>query len=647
MNKGKCLVALFCVVCLLNYIPTAWAQEAAQGIIRIACISNLSEMSDIQLYITNGDVYIRAEDAALLSGFQLTGQTQFSRADLSVAISSGLVFNNTYWLPLEDTLRRLKTEVDQLGGGLVFTGSKTLPQELFSLADQYMDNREVFNLISNENVLVTSGVLASLYHRLTTFSIAQSLTGEYDRKMYADLISKILKLNEDSTLLNTLSESVDISKKLTKLKAAEFGLENPTDDDWMRLYAEGKISDAGMVVSVYGDVMDPVSYFLKQAGSEYTLEGLDVCSQIELLSNIRNMINCEEFAANMLLLTYAQDALPSGMSIRDYIPNAAMDAVDDVRTFVKEMDHVNMLLEVLEEEAEHVVFSTLYEIVNDKIAIGKVPKLAAKAMGKAIDKAMPDIKSGMDYIEKVYYLSLIQEKLPALYDVYRASTLSAVNAKYTVILYLRIMQVAYELCIENGITQADNVFIQNMENALTKFASISDAELAKGNITNDKIDVHALIPIDKGSPDLIPQLREYAENCGAMNAVLCDLDFDGEPELLASTDVGHVGFWCEVVDIEDDGLHLSQYTVPLGDGLRLCRQENGKPVWIDVFDEAFQGEFVWRASILSYNPEDGVMLKEEVDTWIEDIRTVNMFEYSFPDEWINAVNDYQTLETIN
>lgn len=649
MNKRRIWAVMLCVIGLMSCAPAAWAQ----GMIRVACISNMAEMSDLALYVTGGDVYIRAEDAQQLSGFKAGGQAEFFRAGLRVDITSGLVIDNTYWLPLEDTLRRLKTQVDQVGGGLVFTGRKTLPQELFAKTDRYMDNREAFNLVSGNRVLIAGGVLASMYHRLTSFSLAQTLTGAYDRKMYADLLGDILRLKEEHPMLKPFKQSTDITKILTKLKAAEFGLENPKDEDWMRLYAEGKIGDAGMVMVAYGNVMDPVSYLMKRTGSEETLKGLDVHSQLKLMDDIRSMIACEELAANMLLLTYAQDALPSGVSIGDYVPDAAVDAIDDVRTFVQDMDHVDALIEVLQEEAELALFSTVHELVN-KAAMGKTPKLAgnapklaAKAMGKAIDAAMPDAASGMDYMEKLLYLSRLQEKLPALYDVYRGSTLSVVNAKYTTMLYLRIMQTAYELCVEEGVIEADEAFMQDMDDALAALASVSDAELRRGDVVNDRIDVQALIPIESGSLDVIPQLREYAEKQGATNAVLCDLDFDGEPELVTSSHVGvHMGFSCEIVDVEDGELLVSYegYNIPLGDSLRLYRRADGTLVWFEVFEEAYQGEFVRRVSRLTYDADSGVMQEDETNEGLEEIRAVNMVLYSFPDQWIEAVEDYQTLE---
>ena len=87
---------------------------------------------------------------------------------------------------------------------------------------------------------------------------------------------------------------------------------------------------------------------------------------------------------------------------------------------------------------------------------------------------------------------------------------------------------------------------------------------------------------------------------------LCDLDLDGNMEVLVSDMVNHGGWQCDVYTLTENGLEFVCTMVPpLGNSLVLKVLDNGQPHWFRVEDEAWQGYQIREISAFNFSVESG------------------------------------------
>lgn len=90
------------------------------------------------------------------------------------------------------------------------------------------------------------------------------------------------------------------------------------------------------------------------------------------------------------------------------------------------------------------------------------------------------------------------------------------------------------------------------------------------------------------------------------NFALCDLDFDGNMEVIISDMAEHSGWICDIYTLKDGQLeHITSTKLPLGESLMLKVKHDGTPCWFILDEEAWQGYSITEIRALHFTPEEG------------------------------------------
>ena len=198
----------------------------------------------------------------------------------------------------------------------------------------------------------------------------------------------------------------------------------------------------------------------------------------------------------MLGFTYTQEALDAREIQPLYAPAEAIAAIRRILTYAQETDKTEVVLQALRDEAANVLVGTGESLVYNLIARGPTPRIAAYILGEVNEALFPEIAMAMDGVEAYGYLAELQSYLPSLYAMYRESPYTAINAKYTTLFYLRIVQLAFEKCVDAGIIEAgDYDFSATLEDAILEIAAIDDDDILPKSFTNDQIEADTLLSI--------------------------------------------------------------------------------------------------------------------------------------------------------
>lgn len=511
-RKISTIILLVCVLfgSCLNPLAGASAQNT-EGVYTVGCLSNLLNQTSLQVYVVGKRAFMRCGDAASLSGYTLLHTDNegavFSRAGSKVSQNQILVHDSDVWVQIDDTMNKLRTKVTQEGSILAFHAQEHTRQDLFNLTDVYMEEGQ-YNLSENTNALLTvAGDLATLYNRLEGLQFYETMTGVYDVRKYNQVLKLIIDSSGSPDIVNLFTETNTIGKNLKTLQNYEFG--SLSSDEMMELYRQGQIGDAGMVISIYNDLVDPVSYFIKNViNDEFSIGGLDLSAQLELYQNISAILSCNELYTNMVLYTFSKEDYQKAikgvkLSLQElmggsygpfpdcYLPGTAGRAIEQVERFAKSIDYTKLLEEVAKQEIGTVGIETALNLLKTKN-----PYSILVSMQKLFNKyVFSDTVDTIDYMESYKYLVRLQKGLPELYRRYKNCDDTAINAKYCTLLYMRICQTAYEESINKGLVEAGvhNLGKQISED-MKKVIAISDSDLL-GFEGNNRIDTQELLSI--------------------------------------------------------------------------------------------------------------------------------------------------------
>jgi len=113
-------------------------------------------------------------------------------------------------------------------------------------------------------------------------------------------------------------------------------------------------------------------------------------------------------------------------------------------------------------------------------------------------------------------------------------------------------------------------------------------------------------------------------------AAMCDLDFDGMPEVIACYSVGRWGTDCDVIDLVGDQIHTAR--VRIDRELELNLTSSGELCWTNVYSDAAQGwenNGVYKLVYREGGAVDRITLLDHAHFW----------DMTVPPEWIPAVTD--------
>ena len=520
---------VFLIALVLNMIPGSHAfarQDHAEAVvITLECASNLARITNVDLCVQTDQVWIRAEDAASLSGFSASagssGACIFTRGPLRIVQQQCRAYQDDLWVALEEGL-------------LLFQGREHTSYELFAITDKTIGkgqyNLSEFNDLDQFEWLTR---LASLYNRLVKLKFFESVLGIYDIEQYRNALKMVINPGKSGELFALLKEMDSTAKELNTLLEFEHG--KLSEEELMDLYCQGELGDWGAVISMYKNFSNPVDYFLKKAiGEQYSVSGLGWADQLALYQNINAFLNCEQLYSNMINYAYSGEAYKTatkGVSLpwdetmdgtdqfpERFLPSTAQLAVKDMRKFFETVRYEDLLVQVIRKEIETVTVETLVDYLEKELMF---PSRILVSMQKLINEVLfQDVTDLIDYMETFLYLCNLQKGLPGLYERYRACDATAINAKYTALLYLRIAQAAYEVCVKKGVIQDEYNGSEVIGDAMAEIIAVRDGDLIAFS-PNERLDISMLLRsalADESEPEPDRQTGNTEPNAGASNA---------------------------------------------------------------------------------------------------------------------------------
>lgn len=489
------------LLALILLCPAACASEGA--FFTVHCYSNVIDDSVIELYIENQQAYISVPDAARLSAFTVKSQSAnavtFVRGNTRVSISIGRFVEGKAYMPLESTLDELQVRAENWGSGVVFTAFGYGTDTLFALTDKYMDVCAQYDLLTDgDGFLRFTGLVGTVYKRLTGFKLLGSLMGWYDEDQFAAALAEILKLQGSTQMMK---EMVSLSKTSSMLKKF---YEAAPASDLHDLYETLKIHDL---------LSDPFAGLIEET-TKLKFKGLSLYDQIAFFGQMTAISTCSNLGMNMIRYTYDQDML--GSSRKNYLPGKAEKAVQQLLDMWNSARYQKEITNVYLEELEYIATETLegaFTAQIDSLFAKSYVSLAAKVTGFLIKTLSPATTDAIDFAEQYMYLAALQEPLPKLYQRYRKNDAAAINAKYTAIMSLRIIQSAYELSVKKGGIKDTFDLPDLMQEGIDALLLVDDASLISKTVKNDKIDTVMLSGVSHGTQGKLWQL--WAENAAS------------------------------------------------------------------------------------------------------------------------------------
>lgn len=614
VRKPFC-VLLIAVLLFSGVLCAAPSRASADNgeIVLVPCVSNLSDQRQIEVYIDARQAHLREEDAARVSGFIYQGGSTttayYERAGESIAVPLSATNAQGRWVSLYDALYQLHTSVVATDFGLVFVGMESTPYELFALADPYMRQGGKYNLLDGEDFYIQFGfALSNLYNRI----IKMQFLG-YSEECYKGILRELLEVEENSPLVQILLDSGELSKHYEELR--DLGLED---------------NDIFKTLDILGDLSDPVKTLsdrlLEIEG--FSISGLDFFDQVALYADIDSLMRLSTFGENLIRYTYSSDTISAQKMRSAYVPSAAWGAINDVLTYTREMDASEMMAQVLLDEAENMLKGTAGSLVNNLITKGMGPKIAAFILGEVNESLFPETIREMDYVETFGYLAELQSPLPALYEEYRRSPQTAIHAKYTALLYLRIVQMAFEKYEQYGLTEEGRYdFDETIEAAMASLIEIDDSDLLFNPAANNPISPETILSIGVTTPENIQLgggfevgdiMMRAIDNLGCtitserdLLKLCCELtwesnDFEAIEHILAHCDQAQ----CTLLEYERLGENEEYYLfdIVVDDGLTRYTYRLRYQVYIGLVEGEMYQSQILSSTEESLVPMDGLAL---------------------------------------
>lgn len=430
--KKACFCISLIIVIIFSSVYPVFAEDAP---LSVMCVSDWSDnIIPLQLRIIDNALYIRVDDAALISGYQLSDDQKIPKfvcGGAKVEISSFVTDDvKMRWIPLEGSLEELGTSVRAIGGYLFARSTKSTGGELISAADEIMlKNNYKYRITTTDGLIGNTGfVMATIYNVLSSGSIYEAITGKYSYDLYRDMFSEILTYDDvDETLADRLTGYDKTLRKLSKVTMAHIGADSA--EDVMKLYSYGAVDDTGAIISLYGEISDPI-------GSAIDISGFDWGSQLAIYSYLESITSVSDFNMNMLGYTLMSDQIynKAGWAAGDLIY-----AATDVYGYYTSERAVDVFIEAVKQECNEIAHSQIsaaFDVITGTELLNKAMGLQRIVLEETISAS-----SKAKLVEKARCLSEIQGMALQFYRAFRNDKDTAINAKYAALLYLRCLQV--------------------------------------------------------------------------------------------------------------------------------------------------------------------------------------------------------------
>lgn len=469
----KRFISFFLVLSFLFGTAAVYTGAEGVSIKYVKCYSNLSNINEMEILKCGEDSYISEEDLATVSGFISTGIMSFARKGTKgehafvdtnhVKIEDAIDYEGKMWAPLESSCEKLQTQVSVIGDYLVFNGKETTPEELISMTDDWLLGSSFAEIIDTHNWKGNLGLFGAFMIdvALDWKEVGKRIFGIHKKEIYKEIFADLV--SNESASYGGLESAQKLNKALNTMSsyllATEYDM--APADVCNLMYKLGIADDAAVTYKVtegVKTVLDPLDTLYSEVvksdlfkGSvlkDVKLDGLDIITQLELYSNLDAIINSTETSANMIKYTFYS---PGNGKLVGGLNSEEKNEITKIVDYHNTTDYYKGIALAFSEEVETVAGETigatfsdvLFDLLTDsdigfRLAV-KAYQLALKTLfDEYLDKAFGfKPTKGADYVENARVLNDLQSLTIQLYNEYRCTPDTAINAKYASIFYLK------------------------------------------------------------------------------------------------------------------------------------------------------------------------------------------------------------------
>lgn len=517
-------------------------QSTEDKIATVKVYSNLYGEERLELLIKKNSYYITGENAARYASMDIsTDQSNivFHAPNHSEKILSSqyVKINDTYWLPIEQTLETLNVGCYEVDGTLFIVGNRS--SELFDLCDSIMSpfkQAPKYKIDFLDNLAGKAGLAVAAFWDLVGFRFSNFS----DYNVYRDCLIDIMTVDQsEQAFVSAVSElHSGLKDSNTILDASEDILTVLINsEDVAKAFENDEIRQFMAQYSDYSKGMK-ISEFL--AAAKYT-RSAQYASEL-FVDSVNNTV-----------LTY-KSYYPESKDLKNAATNLMADysqSKSDGRVFSEEL-----MRQVIQSTIEDGIGDTLKQLARISSKVISAEKILFDKFG--------GMSSKTEAIKKAEYFRRIQDEAYGIYLMCRNSN-DYVGMKYATLLYIRASAKAFGHPEFKGSTSS--TFLENINDSIKDIAAIPDSQLKK-NIKNKKI--ANLLIADQKNNNLA--MLDYSFILQALNSfanvdhyALNDCDKDGNDDLLISF-VGMANPRYNYFVVNNEFIHYSPAAAPVSGG---------------------------------------------------------------------------------
>ncbi len=476
------LLVLACVACLA--LPTARAAGEPE-LVSLMCYSDRMAENYYSFLVSQGQLYIRSDVAAAVSGFQWDGQ-RFSRDGVELN-PSGLQYRNNDWFPMEGLLTQMETAVVEEGGALYFCSASVLKADFLTLYDE-MDR--VPAPFDDEELAFQSGLaISAVYNIFSSARFSVLWQGYYEPLFMEALYEIAVPQDVDDPIFQWLTsaktEVLDpAAKQMDKIDSLSEKLGLPQSQLY---YAENDVEQMLRTAQEYQRATKKMGFTLGEfyqgvarASFTYGLES----------SYLKGM----EEIASMTAADGKEEALQTSIAelTKQYEASIAGDGWAQLRNLVDTFG-----TEQLEKAASAAIYACL-------------PK-SLQALSSAIKST--DFPKQASALEKSAVYAVIQNMAYRRAKALReADEIDYVKLKYAMLLYYKAAMLGYEqYTFDEKVGELCAMQAEKAKAQIERLSAVLDRDLENYDYSNPTIDISGLEAYVPTSPVSTEDLSDVKE----------------------------------------------------------------------------------------------------------------------------------------
>lgn len=475
----KILISLLLILICLSPLPV-FAESVSY--VRINCGGNLFEAFSAKMAILNNELFICANDAAKVSGYELIeindNEVVYYRSNENVKIKTKS-FEDVDYVKFIEAMNALNVEVIQFDKAFYLRGLECTKNELYQLTDRIIQGFK-FKVADTNDDTSKRGIRGAIMYDLIIKG------GLFNPKTYTDYYGDTYKSLFKGFIEGDTSHAYLLSKDSDKISKAFSNLEK----------IDGEDNTITAISTIFKCISDPADTLLNEvilkSESSLKLGGLNISSQIKILDNIRAIALCNENNADMIKYVFEDRTINE-----EYISQSFMNVVNDFKKVNNRGSKIDYYNYFIKEEADTIINETLKATASESLKTlipgYKTYKICSWVIDFIADEYLgfSDIE---DFVKKEKCISELQAGLYSIYNTYRSDKSKLVNTKYTAMMYAMCQRLWFDaLSKTDGSVKNDYDYIyEDIEKTIGQLINIPNRDLTfvanNKKVHNERLD---------------------------------------------------------------------------------------------------------------------------------------------------------------